>query len=116
MSCVESTLNNGVTLLFFSYLLNPYTIGSCVAHSTGVFTDLGIVLALYTALRGVCVCVCVCVHVCVLIYDGCLQCHQQDKHVNVFLSLHTLYSTEFGFPMVPQIDKVVEFVCAVVIV
>lgn len=34
------------------YLLNPYTIGSCVAHSTVMFTNLAITAALLFSLKG----------------------------------------------------------------
>lgn len=37
---------------FVSYLLNPYTIGSCVAHSTVLFTNLAVTFAVLYALKG----------------------------------------------------------------
>jgi len=44
---------DGIPVLVSSiYLLNPYTIGSCVAHSTVMFTNLAITAALLFSLKG----------------------------------------------------------------
>ncbi|XP_020893330.1 phosphatidylinositol glycan anchor biosynthesis class U protein [Exaiptasia diaphana] len=50
----ESGLGSTPFLTATVYLLNPYTIGSCVAQSTIIFTNLGLALSLYGALKGNC--------------------------------------------------------------
>ena len=41
-----------IQFLSNSYLLNPFTIGTCVAQSTATFTNIFVVLALYNSLLG----------------------------------------------------------------
>nr|XP_058951570.1 phosphatidylinositol glycan anchor biosynthesis class U protein-like [Pocillopora verrucosa] len=48
----EEALHNVPLLVSSIYLLNPYSIGSCVAHSTVVFTNLAVGTALLFSLRG----------------------------------------------------------------
>ncbi|XP_068699893.1 phosphatidylinositol glycan anchor biosynthesis class U protein-like [Montipora foliosa] len=48
----EESLNDVPLLVSSIYLLNPYTIGSCVAHSTLVFTNLSVTIALFYAMKG----------------------------------------------------------------
>ncbi|CAH3017304.1 unnamed protein product [Porites evermanni] len=48
----QEAVNNIPLLVSSVYLLNPYTIGSCVAHSTVMFTNLAVTTALYCALKG----------------------------------------------------------------
>ncbi|KAL9974384.1 hypothetical protein ACROYT_G011408 [Oculina patagonica] len=48
----QEALNDIPLLVSSIYLLNPYTIGSCVAHSTVMFTNLAITTALLFSLKG----------------------------------------------------------------
>jgi len=48
----QESLNDIPLLVSSIYLMNPYTIGSCVAHSTVVFTNLAVTIALLCSLKG----------------------------------------------------------------